>query len=411
MSSGRAPAHLLWWTLPLVLAACAMTPDASSMAPTSGAASPSTLPSPSDNPALPDAPAPIYYYPTADAVAAATPGEITRSLEIRASPGMRAWFVVYRSTGLNGKPVAVSGLILAPDRQPPAAGWPVIAWAHGTTGIEDTCAPSRAGMTAIRDEVRALVTEGNVVTATDYEGLGTDGIHPYLVGISEGRSVLDSIRAVRLLPEAHAGEEAVLIGYSQGGHAALWAAQLASTYAPELDVRGVVANSPPADLLAWETWAFESARAGNLFPSLGPLLLFGVWNSTYDLPIDFLTSLGQQAALLGRGSCLPGEFAKDPYLADPAAIEVWAKELRENSLGATQTKIPLLVVAASGDSLVQYASQLSGVAAMCSAGDALELRTVSGDHAATWSPPTWALSMSWISDRFAGVVPPSTCMS
>ncbi|MGZ6372976.1 MAG: lipase family protein, partial [Candidatus Limnocylindria bacterium] len=273
----------------------------------------------------------------------------------------------------------------------------------------DTCAPSRSGVTAIRDEVRALVAGGNVVTATDYEGLGTSGVHPYLVGDSEGRSVLDSIRAARALPDAHAGAEAVVIGYSQGAHAALWAGELASTYAPELDIRGAVANSPPADLLAWEIWAFDSARAGNLFPSLGPLLLFGVWNSTYDLPIDFLTPLGQQAALFGRGSCFPGEFAADPYLADPAGIEAWSERLRENSLGATRTAIPLLVVSAKRDSLVQYASQLSGVAAMCSAGDTLELRTVNGDHEAPWSPASWARSLNWISDRFGGLPAQSTC--
>jgi acetyl esterase/lipase len=262
------------WLLATVslLAACAAQPSPS-------ASSPSALPSPS-GPALPDAPAPVYYYPKADAVAAAAPGAIIQRLEIHAPQGMRAWFVVYGSTGLDGKPVPVSGLVLSPKKTPPAAGWPVIAWAHGTTGIEDTCAPSRSGITSIRDEVRALVAEGNVVTATDYEGLGTSGVHPYLVGDSEARSVLDSIRAARVLPDAHAGAEAVVIGYSQGGHAALWAAQLASTYAPELDIRGAVANSPPTDLLAWETWAFDSARAGNLFPSLGPLLLFGVWNST-----------------------------------------------------------------------------------------------------------------------------------
>jgi hypothetical protein len=342
-------------------------------------------------------------------VAAAAPGAVIESLEIHAPQGMRAWFVVYGSAGLEGKPVPVSGLILAPAKTPPAAGWPVIAWAHGTTGIEDTCAPSRSGVTSIREEILALVGQGNVVTATDYAGLGTDGIHPYLVGLAEGRSVLDSIRAARALPDAYAGAAAVVIGYSQGGHAALWAAELVSTYAPELDIRGALANSPPADLLAWETWAFDSARAGNLVPSLGPLLLFGVWNSTYALPIDFLTPLGQQAALLGAGSCFPGEFAADPYLADPAGIDAWAKRLRENSLGATRTGIPLLVVSAKGDSLVEYASQLSAVAAMCSAGDTLELRTVNGDHGAPWSPASWARSLTWISDRFTGVAARSTC--
>jgi pimeloyl-ACP methyl ester carboxylesterase len=344
-------------------------------------------------------------------VATAAPGEIIQSLEINAAAGTRAWFVLYGSVGLDGEPVAVSGMVLAPDEAPPASGWPVIAWAHGTTGIEDACAPSRPGVTGIRDEVRDLVAMGNIVTATDYAGLGTDGMHPYLVGLAEGRSVLDSIRAAQALPEAHAASEAVVIGHSQGGHAALWAAELAPTYAPELEIRGAVSTSPPGDMAAWESWAYEQATTGNLVPSLGPILLFGVWNDVYALPMDFLTDAGQQAALIGRGSCYPGEYGTNPYRADPAGIAGWRERLGENSPGVERADAPILVLSGDADPLVDLASQSSGVAAMCAAGDTVEHRTFAGGHDAPWSPGNWPTALGWIADRFAGVPPVAACSS
>jgi pimeloyl-ACP methyl ester carboxylesterase len=365
-------------------------------------------PSPSANSLTAEA-APAYYLPKADAVAAAAPGAVIESLEIRAPTGMRAWFVVYGSTGLDGQPVAVSGLVLAPKGAPPAAGWPVIAWAHGTTGIADRCAPSKDGITGIPGDVRDLVKQGRVVTATDYQGLGTEGTHPYLVGVSEGRSVLDSIRAAQALPDAHAGKATVVIGHSQGGHATIWAAELAPSYAPELDIRGAVATSPPADLPAWETWAFDQAAAGNLIPSLAPILFFGVWNETYGLPMDFLTDAGQQAALIGRGSCYPGEYATNPYLADPAKMAGWHDRLVANSAGVETANAPILVLSGDVDPLVDVASQHSGVAAMCAAGDTVEQRTFTGGHDAPWLPRNWPVALKWIADRFAGVAPGRGC--
>jgi hypothetical protein len=118
-------------------------------------------------------------------------------------PGIRVWRVLYTSTDEDGRPIAVSGVMAAPTGAPPAGGWPIVAWAHGTVGVASRCANSTqddGGVQRIPDFV-ALVTAGNVLVATDYPGIGTPGMHPYLVGQSEGRSVLDSVRAGRnLLP-------------------------------------------------------------------------------------------------------------------------------------------------------------------------------------------------------------------
>jgi len=406
----RATAGLMLASL--VLAACA--PNASESAEPTGSASASATASQGAAPSetgLPRVPDGELYYPSADAVAASAPGQVIASVEIRTDPGLRAWFVVYASTGLDGQPVAVSGLILAPAAPPASeSGYPVVAWGHGTTGIADVCAPSKVGMEALQPELRTLALQGYVVTATDYEGLGTDGIHPYLIGISEGRSVLDSIRAAIALPDAHAGQQAVVIGLSQGGHATLWAAQLKPSYAPDLQVLGAFAASPPTDMVGWETWAFEQAAAGNIGAAAPAVLIFGVWNAIYDAPLGFLTDAGRQSALAGVEGCDPTMPSATPYTSDPAEIPEWRALLVGNSPGAVLTDVPIRVVSPRDDQAVAWDTQVAGVETMCAIGDTVELVTVPGGHDASIDPPAaWAEAVTWITDRFAGVAPISSC--
>jgi hypothetical protein len=348
-----------------------------------------------------------FYYPSANETASASPGEIIDSVEILAPAGIRAWTVIYGSTGLDGEPVAVSGLVLAPTDPPSGSGYPVIAWAHGTTGIADMCAPSRTGVYSAPID---LAASGYVISATDYQGLGTAGTHPYIIGVSEGRSVLDSIRAAENLPEAHAGAETVVAGLSQGGHAALWAGQLAPAYAPELDVRGALAGSPPADLSAFTTWNFEATGNGQIGTAFAPMLLYGVWSEAYGLSLPFLTDVGQGIAAAATDGCDPSGLTANPYVSDPTLIPDWNQRFVENSPGATQTPVPYLVVSPSDDQLVSYDSQVEGVNAMCAIGDTVELRTVSGGHdAMLTSPAVWGAALEWIEARFAGATASSTC--
>ena len=159
------------------------------------------------------------------------------------------WRIVYRSVSFTGEPIAVSATVLIPFGAPPAGGWPVIAWAHGTTGIVPKCGPSELDDPLLRIAgINQAITGRYVIVATDYPGLGVGPAHPYLVGVSEGRAILDSIRAVQAMSEAHAGSRTALFGFSQGGHAVLWANQIAPSYAPELDLVGVAALAPPTYL-------------------------------------------------------------------------------------------------------------------------------------------------------------------
>jgi pimeloyl-ACP methyl ester carboxylesterase len=163
--------------------------------------------------------------------------------------------VLYTSRSPQGKRVAVSGSVSVPKGRPPKGGWPVISWAHGTTGIADVCAPTRirpnspdaAYVAYVKPQLEDWIDAGYAVVATDYQGLGTPGDHPYLIGKAEGRSVVDIVSAARqLVPSI--GKRFLIAGHSQGGQSSLFAAALADDWAPKLKLRGTVAYAPASHI-------------------------------------------------------------------------------------------------------------------------------------------------------------------
>ena len=192
------------------------------------------------------------FYRWNDAVPA-RPGLLLRHEPLPVALGLagagKAERILYASTRGWGRraPIATSGEIFLPKGTAPKGGWPIIAWAHGTTGIADICAPSWTAPSP-RDAtyLNAWLAQGYAIVATDYEGLGTPGPHPYMGMKSAAYSVLDAVRAARrAFPEL--GSAIVVVGQSQGAHAALAAGLVAPQYAPELDIRGVVATGVPGE--------------------------------------------------------------------------------------------------------------------------------------------------------------------
>jgi hypothetical protein len=126
-----------------------------------------------------------------------------RKVENPLPQASRTWTLLYRSTSLRRKAIGVSGFVMVPKGKTPKPGWPVISWAHGTSGIADPCAPSRDPKgpytVYLAQQFGAWLKAGYAIASTDYEGLGTPGVHPYLVGRSEGRGVVDIVRASRQL--------------------------------------------------------------------------------------------------------------------------------------------------------------------------------------------------------------------
>ena len=216
----------------------------------------------------------------------AEPGRLLRTEPFTGTvpEGAAAWRILYTTTAQDGAAALATGLVLT-STDPPVGPRPVVAWAHGTTGVAEVCAPSllddpfTAGATPGLAEV---VARDWVVVATDYAGLGTPGPHPYLIGTGEAHSVLDAVRAARELsaldPAAPVLEDRTVVwGHSQGGHAALWTGQLADSYAPEVGVVGVAALAPAADLPALAAGLGE-LTGGPVFASVmgSALRLMGV---------------------------------------------------------------------------------------------------------------------------------------
>lgn len=185
-------------------------------------------------------------------------------------PDLRAARVVYRSTnGDTGAQTTVSGSVFTPEGVPPPGGWPVVALAHGTTGLDEECAPSLTkDLWGLSDPVLNYVKSGYAVAMADYQGLGEDGGHPYMDSKTAGLNVIDSVRALRhALPGV--SDRWLAFGGSQGGGAAWAADELAGSYAPELTLVGAVANSPAADV----TGIVDKAEADQLSADQMPLFL------------------------------------------------------------------------------------------------------------------------------------------
>jgi pimeloyl-ACP methyl ester carboxylesterase len=166
--------------------------------------------------------------------------------------------ITYSSRDSSNRAITVSGAVLTPKPSiliaHPSGANKILAWAHGTAGLADKCAPSGqpnlypdSTYNEYAEAVASYLMQGWTVTATDYAGLGTPGVHPYLVGDSEGRAVIDSVRAARNLNPLLSNAWAVS-GHSQGGQAALFAGEIADSYGAGLLLKGVVAIAPASNL-------------------------------------------------------------------------------------------------------------------------------------------------------------------
>ena len=181
----------------------------------------------------------------------AQPGRLLRQEPLEAHqsiPGAAIGHrLLYTSTeGLRGKhPVAVSGTLHLPPGPAPDGGWPLLLWSHGTVGIADKCAPSWTGYVPFHNaHLEVWLAEGYAIVASDYQGLGTAGTHPYLATKPAAYSNLDIIRAVQAA-DFPLTDAVVIAGQSQGAGAAIATAGHAPDYAPEIDLRAVVATGVP----------------------------------------------------------------------------------------------------------------------------------------------------------------------
>lgn len=293
--------------------------------------------------------------------AAGTPGTVVRSELVPGQPGgSTAWRILYRTTDLHGIPVLNSGMLVVPDGKVPEGGRAIVSWGHPTTGSAEKCAPSRSVDPYVWMEgLTDLLKQGYAVVSSDYTGMGVPGPDSYLVGATEGRNVLDAARAARDFLGSVVSDRVLLWGHSQGGQAALFAAQLWKEYAPELDVRAVAVAAPATDLAP-----LLRADIGDVSGVSIAAYAFAAYSSVYEVPVDTILTPAAAAALPAmNGFCLLTQNSAlhdvaKPLVggflsADPETTEPWAGLLAANTPGGTALPMPLLVAQGLNDKLVR----------------------------------------------------------
>lgn len=336
-----------------------------------------------------------------------------------APAGMRAWRVRYRTMSDRNQSIEVTGMVIAPARPAPGPAR-VIAWTHGMIGVAQRCAPSRDGTNfTMIPSLADVIGRGYTVVAPDYPGLGSDMVHPALVGVSTGRSVLDAVRAARDLGGANAGLRFAVWGESQGGHAALWTGQLARSYAPELDLVGVAAIVPPTDL-ARNMMEGSDKRARALLTAYTATS----WSRHYGIPMTALGSRSTQNVMtrLSDNYCI--ETHKKPKLGtilgivtvqrairnlDLSKHQPWGRLMRENSVSPAAVPSPLLVATGSKDVIVAPAVVRDFAQRACRNGKAVRYLSIPGGEHATVARTEAKQTLDWIDARFAGRRAPSDC--
>lgn len=360
--------------------------------------------------------------PQAEEAAAARPGDIVSSAPSAFHPlpgqptNTRAWKIHYNSTTADGAPNVVSGTVIVPQdgRTGPR---PLITYAVGTVGMGDSCAPSNNlpyGTAMEANLIQQLTLRGWAVVVTDYEGLGTPGVHTYTVGPSAGHAVLDAARAATRLPEAglSATTPVGIMGYSQGGQASSWAAELQGSYAPELQVKGTATGGVPADLLKVADFNNGSYGSGLIFMAAA-----GQDAAFPELKLDsYLNPAGKLLVGAMKDNCvaidsIAGSFKRisDLTTRNPLAQPDWQARLNQSKLGRTAPAAPVFQYHALADELIPYSVGSRLRSDWCARGANLEFDTIwIGEHVSGVITQSLAAG-NWLADRFAGRTPHPNC--
>lgn len=371
------------------------------------------------------APSPGFYENVPSNLARLKPGALIRwEPETQFLPTLThqsaAYRILYRSTGHLGAAVAVTGMVFVPQGKAPRGGWPIMAWNHGTSGVGDACAPSKwpdlydnGVWDLYLDQIDNLLSEGYVVTATDYEGLGTPGLHTYLLTDGLGRAVVDSVRAARqLVPDTSAKWAAV--GHSEGGQASLGAGELASAYGKGLTYVGAVGYAPAQHLeLLIEPISSDKFSA--------PYLAYmAVGMRSIDPGFDharFVGPLYSDRMADAEEHCWDEWFVIDNYGVNPtpetALNPDWATDstvqryLSDAAVGQRQGSAPILVLQGTADVLFStYDRFISDICATGTAVHGILYPNISHDHVL---PMGWPDARDWLRDRFTGLPAPDDC--
>ena len=352
------------------------------------------------------------FYAGPDPLPPGEPGTLIYLEALSDTSAGRVYRVLYHSRSVLGddSDVAVSGTIWVPGTPPPEGGYPIVSFGHGNDGSADICANSRP---EIPDEMwygfemNRFLAEGYVVAYTDYEGLGTPGPFMFAIPESSARSILDAARAGRDLLGTAASDRVIVYGHSLGAGAALATGERAGKYAPELDVRGVVALEG-GTLLSAGRWS----EAVKTLPSRNFMQAVSSFSAAYPgiRPSDFLTAEAlRDLPLLEKRCDLDTLFDRtlgEAVTMDPNDIPAWAAAIEATNTKTAPVPTFLIFAELEGPQNVEAAHELG--ATLCERSDTVLLETYEADHLSVLET-SWPDVDAWMTARFADAEPVGNC--
>lgn len=354
-------------------------------------------------------------------VAATTPGELlsvaTQTPDAALAHAGARYLITYRSRGVHGEPIVASGFALFPKGQPPKGGWPVLAWAHGTTGVAATCAPSgdypggpvHDYQQTADAALDTWLARGYAVVAPDYQGLGTPGGHPYMDATSQLHTVDDAVRAIHRLRPQVLSHDWLAMGHSQGGAAALEVAAHGQRDAPEYTLRGAIAIAPGGyDYAGIARYALEHPQPAPGVAAFFPIVLLGAQTAEPALDVEHLVSPAMQPLLtLARSRCLSElrrEITQGPdrVFREHADLKPLLAYLDRQAIEHMTPSVPVMLIQGSADDLVDARGTQAYYAQLCKAGKPAFYRSIKGGShrdALRDSPPLAQGFLDWLDGR------------
>ncbi|MGN7779871.1 lipase family protein [Mycolicibacterium sp. 22603] len=377
-----------------------------------------------DRRARPQLPEDDPFYVAPEGFQHATPGTVLRSRDVELAflglipQQIRAVQLLYRTTDMNGRPEAAATTIVVPAERGPEQICPVVSYQCAIDAITSRCFPSYAlrrhavapGSVPQFEMllVAAAIAEGWAVSVPDHEGVNGSWGTPY----EPGYRVLDGLRAalgseqLALSAEAPIG----LWGYSGGGLASAWAAEMSGSYAPELNIVGAVLGSPVGDLgrtfrklngtFAAALPALVVAALADVYPGLQRIIAEHTSEYGRDL-LDRLHHMTTVEAIVRFWRTDMGDLLDQPLeqiLSTPEVQHVFD----DIKLGAAVPTPPVLIIQAVHDEIISV-DGIDELAHTYSSGGAHVTyhRDMFSEHLLL-HPMSAPMALRWLSDRFAG---------
>jgi hypothetical protein len=365
----------------------------------------------------------FYTPPAASYLASVAPGTVVRYRALPASSlwadVKEGWQIMYRSTNSKDQPVAMVTTLLVP-KTVSTTGKKLISYQSFYDSLTLNCSPSGLtlnGKLFDKTFYKSALTKGYYVTLSDYEGLESQ----WIAAKNTGHGVLDSIRAVQGFSKSglNASTPVGLFGYSGGGFASMWAAELAESYAPELKIVGAAGGGLPVNPINVAKKVDGTLFAGAYFGAV-----VGLSRAYPELDVNKYASDAGKAMIVDAGTrCLGGTASGNPelltkyaykkgtaYLQDPNFLDLPEMQAvnADNTMGNSIPKMPLYIWEGTADELMPIADADNLVATYCAGGAKVQYTRLSGTGHVLGAPKL-SDGLAFLIDRFNGKAATSTC--